>query len=196
MVELCFLEAVLHQSIDTLSKGYQHRTCLAQSLIHDPEVLIMDEPTDGLDPEPEARGAQPDPQHGREQGDRVLHPHPGGGRGGLLARHHHRPRPHRRERHAGGAARHARTWPARCTLRARGTAPRAEKLGRCRAHASRTSRRRVDARLSARQVAGRRCWRARWSSCVQPRRLAAGRACTPRTASSTKCSAASPCPTR
>jgi len=50
VIELCFLENVLHQSIDTLSKGYKHRTCLAQSLIHDPEVLIMDEPTDGLDP--------------------------------------------------------------------------------------------------------------------------------------------------
>jgi ABC-2 type transport system ATP-binding protein len=50
VVELCFLESVLPQSIDTLSKGYRHRTCLAQSLIHDPEVLIMDEPTDGLDP--------------------------------------------------------------------------------------------------------------------------------------------------
>jgi ABC-2 type transport system ATP-binding protein len=49
-VELCFLESVLHQSIDTLSKGYRHRTCFAQSIIHDPEVLIMDEPTDGLDP--------------------------------------------------------------------------------------------------------------------------------------------------
>jgi ABC-2 type transport system ATP-binding protein len=50
VVELCFLESVLDQQIDTLSKGYRHRTCLAQSLIHDPEVLIMDEPTDGLDP--------------------------------------------------------------------------------------------------------------------------------------------------
>ncbi|HWA37166.1 MAG TPA: ATP-binding cassette domain-containing protein [Burkholderiales bacterium] len=50
VVERCFLETVLHQSIDTLSKGYKHRTCLAQALIHDPEVLIMDEPTDGLDP--------------------------------------------------------------------------------------------------------------------------------------------------
>src|SRR5688500_4120479 len=39
-VELCFLENVLHQTIDTLSKGYKHRTCLAQSLIHDPPVLI------------------------------------------------------------------------------------------------------------------------------------------------------------
>ena len=50
VVELCFLESVLQQSIDTLSKGYRQRTCLAQALIHDPEVLIMDEPTDGLDP--------------------------------------------------------------------------------------------------------------------------------------------------
>jgi ABC-2 type transport system ATP-binding protein len=49
-VELCFLENVRHQVIDTLSKGYKHRTCLAQALIHDPDVLIMDEPTDGLDP--------------------------------------------------------------------------------------------------------------------------------------------------
>ncbi len=50
VVETCFLESVLHQSIDTLSKGFRHRTCLAQALIHDPECLVMDEPTDGLDP--------------------------------------------------------------------------------------------------------------------------------------------------
>jgi len=49
-VERCFLQSVLHQSIETLSKGYRHRTCLAQALIHDPEVLVLDEPTDGLDP--------------------------------------------------------------------------------------------------------------------------------------------------
>ena len=50
VIEMCFLQSVKHQSIDTLSKGYRHRTCLAQALIHDPEVLVMDEPTDGLDP--------------------------------------------------------------------------------------------------------------------------------------------------
>lgn len=49
-LETCFLEPVRNQSVDTLSKGYRHRTCLAQSIIHDPDVLILDEPTDGLDP--------------------------------------------------------------------------------------------------------------------------------------------------
>ena len=49
-VETCSLEGVLYQTIDTLSKGYKHRTCLAQSIVHDPDVLILDEPTDGLDP--------------------------------------------------------------------------------------------------------------------------------------------------
>lgn len=44
------LESVRHQPIETLSKGYRQRTCFAQAILHDPRVLVMDEPTDGLDP--------------------------------------------------------------------------------------------------------------------------------------------------
>ena len=44
------LEPVVRQTIETLSKGYRQRTAFAQAIIHDPAVLIMDEPTDGLDP--------------------------------------------------------------------------------------------------------------------------------------------------
>ncbi len=47
---LLHLEHVLGQTIDTLSKGYKRRVGLAQAIVHDPEVLILDEPTDGLDP--------------------------------------------------------------------------------------------------------------------------------------------------
>ena len=50
VVPMCSIESVYHQSIETLSKGYHRRVGLAQVLIHDPQVLILDEPTDGLDP--------------------------------------------------------------------------------------------------------------------------------------------------
>ena len=49
-IATCSLESVRHKTIQTLSKGYRHRTCFAQAILHDPDVLIMDEPTDGLDP--------------------------------------------------------------------------------------------------------------------------------------------------
>jgi len=50
VVALVHLESVLHQRIETLSKGFKRRVGLAQAILHDPEVLILDEPTDGLDP--------------------------------------------------------------------------------------------------------------------------------------------------
>ena len=50
VIEKARLRPVAKKTIETLSKGYRQRTCFAQAIIHDPQVLIMDEPTDGLDP--------------------------------------------------------------------------------------------------------------------------------------------------
>ncbi len=50
VVDALQLESVLNQSIETLSKGFKRRVGLAQAIIHDPKVLVLDEPTDGLDP--------------------------------------------------------------------------------------------------------------------------------------------------
>jgi ABC-2 type transport system ATP-binding protein len=50
VIALLHLDPVLKQSIDTLSKGFKRRVGLAQAILHDPDVLILDEPTDGLDP--------------------------------------------------------------------------------------------------------------------------------------------------
>ena len=86
------LHGVLDQPIDTLSKGFRRRVGLAQAIVHDPDVLIMDEPTDGLDPNQKFQVRRAIEEMAAEKSD--YHFHPYSRRGGCDLR----PRPDYRSR--------------------------------------------------------------------------------------------------
>ena len=98
--ELLHLERVLDQTIDTLSKGYRRRVGLAQAILHDPEVLILDEPTDGLDPNQKHEVRELIGRMAKSQDHRDLDAPARRGRGRLQPRDHHRARQDPRRRHA------------------------------------------------------------------------------------------------
>ena len=91
--------------METLSKGFKRRVGLAQALLHDPPVLVLDEPTDGLDPNQKHEVRTLIQRMAPQQGDRDLHAHPGGGGRGLHPRNDHRRRPRGGRCDAGRAGR-------------------------------------------------------------------------------------------
>ena len=104
LVERVDLADVWNQRIEALSKGFKRRVGIAQALVHDPDALILDEPTDGLDPIQKYEMRDLIRSHRGAEGDHHLDPHAGRGRGGLHPRHHHRQGAHARRCDAGRIA--------------------------------------------------------------------------------------------
>ena len=100
-IEKCSLGDVRKKLIAQLSKGYRQRVGLAQALIHDPDVLILDEPTAGLDPKQITEVRQLIHQLSGEHTIILEHAYPAGSTEHREPHHHHQQRQARSERHAG-----------------------------------------------------------------------------------------------
>ena len=87
--ERCAVADVRNKIIGKLSKGYRQRVGLAQAIIHNPDVLILDEPTAGLDPKADQRDARPDQEPRGRSHDHPEHAHPSGSQPDVRAGDHH-----------------------------------------------------------------------------------------------------------
>ncbi len=92
IIELTGLTPEKHKKVGQLSKGYRQRVGLAQAILHDPEVLILDEPTSGARPQPTDRHPPVDPRPGQNQDCGTKHPYHAGSRSRLRSCSDHQQR--------------------------------------------------------------------------------------------------------